>query len=78
MVLNEYGVNSKFKSQEVENPTLKGGEVLIKISASSINTVDTMIRGLQVEAAAGQRRRRRRRRRRRQRERQRVRGRRRE
>jgi len=46
MVLSEYGENAKFKSQEVENPTLKDGEVLIKIAASSINTVDTMIRSM--------------------------------
>ncbi|WP_236778405.1 alcohol dehydrogenase catalytic domain-containing protein [Pseudalgibacter alginicilyticus] len=42
----EYGENAKFKSTVVEIPTLKSGEVLIKISASSVNTVDTMIRSM--------------------------------
>ena len=46
MVLNEYGENATFTSQNVEKPTLKDGEVLIKISASSINTVDTMIKNM--------------------------------
>lgn len=46
MTISEYGENAKFESKEVENPTLKSGQVLIKISASSINTVDTMIRNL--------------------------------
>ena len=46
MVLNEYGENAKFESQEVEKPTLKDGQVLVKISASSVNTVDTMIKDM--------------------------------
>ncbi|MEO1051393.1 MAG: zinc-dependent alcohol dehydrogenase family protein [Bacteroidota bacterium] len=44
MIINQYGENAVFEKQEVENPTTKSGEVLVKISASSINTVDTMIR----------------------------------
>lgn len=44
MILNEYGENSVFEYTQVEKPTLKPGHVLIKIAASSINTVDTMIR----------------------------------
>ncbi len=44
MIINEYGGNSVFEKQEVTKPTLKPGEVLIKIAASSVNTVDTMIR----------------------------------
>ncbi len=46
MILNEYGANAKFESKEVDKPTPKSGQVLIKISASSINTVDTMIRNM--------------------------------
>ena len=46
MRINEYGENAKFESKEVEIPTLKDGQVLVKISASSINTVDTMIRNM--------------------------------
>lgn len=46
MTINEYGENAIFKSREVENPTLNSGQVLVRISASSINTVDTMIRNM--------------------------------
>lgn len=46
MTISEYGENATFESKEVEMPTLKTGQVLIKISASSINTVDTMIRNM--------------------------------
>lgn len=44
MILNTYGEDSVFEKQEVTNPILKTGEVQIKIAASSVNTVDTMIR----------------------------------
>ncbi|MEM9361954.1 MAG: zinc-dependent alcohol dehydrogenase family protein [Bacteroidota bacterium] len=44
MILNKYGANTMFKSAEVEAPILENFQVLIKVSASSINTVDTMIR----------------------------------
>ncbi|MBU2921463.1 zinc-dependent alcohol dehydrogenase family protein [Winogradskyella psychrotolerans] len=46
MIINEYGENAKFESKEVEKPTLKNGQVLVKISASSVNTVDTMIKNM--------------------------------
>lgn len=46
MTISEYGENATFESKEVEMPTLKTGQVLINISASSINTVDTMIRNM--------------------------------
>ncbi|TYP74400.1 zinc-dependent alcohol dehydrogenase family protein [Aquimarina intermedia] len=46
MIVNEYGENASFESREIENPTLKSGQVLVRISASSINTVDTMIRNM--------------------------------
>ncbi|NKI31812.1 zinc-dependent alcohol dehydrogenase family protein [Croceivirga thetidis] len=44
MIITEYGENSVFEMQEIEVPTPKSGELLIKIAASSVNTVDTMIR----------------------------------
>lgn len=44
MIINAYGEKSVFEKQEVAIPTLKPGEVLIKVAASSVNTVDTMIR----------------------------------
>lgn len=44
MILNKYGEDAVFEVTEVATPTLKSGEVLVKIAASSVNTVDTMIR----------------------------------
>ncbi|MEO0527752.1 MAG: zinc-dependent alcohol dehydrogenase family protein, partial [Bacteroidota bacterium] len=44
MILNKYGEDSVFEEVVVELPNLQLGEVLIKIAASSVNTVDTMIR----------------------------------
>ncbi|QIA63222.1 zinc-binding dehydrogenase [Vibrio astriarenae] len=46
MVLNEYGEQANFELTDVEKPALKPGEVLVRVSASSINTVDTMIKQL--------------------------------
>ena len=44
MLINAYGENAVFETAEVEKPELKAGHVLIEIAASSVNTVDTMIR----------------------------------
>ncbi|MFD1292597.1 zinc-dependent alcohol dehydrogenase family protein [Lutibacter holmesii] len=46
MTINKYGENAKFEPMEIENPVLKSGQVLIKVHASSVNTVDTMIRSM--------------------------------
>lgn len=46
MLLKSYGENSAFESAEVETPQVKPGHVLVKIAASSVNTVDTMIRNM--------------------------------
>lgn len=46
MIINKYGADSIFEKEEVATPEAKTGEVLIKIAASSINTVDTMIRNM--------------------------------
>ena len=46
MLVNEYGANATFESAEVEKPQVKSGHVLVKIAASSVNTVDTKIRNL--------------------------------
>jgi len=48
MIINKYGADSIFEKEEIAMPTAKKGEVLVKIAASSINTVDTTMR----EAAA--------------------------
>lgn len=44
MVLNTYGEDSRFTATEIDTPIPQKGEVLVKIAASSVNTVDTMIR----------------------------------
>jgi len=46
MVLNEYGETSEFQSAELDKPAAGKGQVLVRIAATSINTIDTMIRQL--------------------------------
>ena len=44
MVLNQYGDNASFEIANVDTPKLSAGQVLIQVAASSVNTVDTMIK----------------------------------
>lgn len=44
MVLNEYGPTAAFQSADVADPVAGPGQLLVRIAASSVNTVDTMIR----------------------------------
>lgn len=44
MLINNYGEDAKFQVADVDKPEVKPGHVLVKIAASSVNTVDTMIR----------------------------------
>ena len=44
MVLNEYGADAEFQSAELPRPSAKSGHVVVRVAASSVNTVDTMIR----------------------------------
>lgn len=44
MVVKSFGAADVFESCEVEKPQVKSGHVLVRIKASSVNTVDTMIR----------------------------------
>ncbi|WP_010521588.1 zinc-dependent alcohol dehydrogenase family protein [Aquimarina agarivorans] len=46
MTIREYGENATFEAKEVEIPSLQSDQVLVKISASSVNTVDTMIKNM--------------------------------
>jgi NADPH:quinone reductase-like Zn-dependent oxidoreductase len=46
MILNSYGADAAFESSEVDKPEIQPGHVLVKIAASSVNTVDTMIRNM--------------------------------
>lgn len=46
MQLKEYGESATFEAGDITTPEVKKGYVLIKIAASSVNTVDTMIRNM--------------------------------
>jgi NADPH:quinone reductase len=44
MLLNEYGETSTFEKNEIPQPIASAGQVVIRIAATSVNTVDTKIR----------------------------------
>lgn len=44
MVLHGYGAHAAFQPAELPRPALKPGHVLVRVAATSVNTVDTMIR----------------------------------
>ncbi|MDD9913800.1 MAG: zinc-dependent alcohol dehydrogenase family protein [Rhodospirillaceae bacterium] len=44
MVLNAYGESAEFQQTEMTKPTPAAGQVLVRVAATSVNTVDTMIR----------------------------------
>lgn len=44
MIINSYGSSDVFESAEIEQPQVKTGHVLVKVAATSVNTVDMMIR----------------------------------
>lgn len=46
MLLNSYGPSTPFEATDIAKPDIKAGHVLVKIAASSVNTVDTMIRDM--------------------------------
>lgn len=46
MLIKEYGENAVFEVSEIEKPAVKAVHILVKIAASSVNTVDTMIRNM--------------------------------
>ncbi|WP_146537102.1 zinc-dependent alcohol dehydrogenase family protein [Rubripirellula reticaptiva] len=46
MLINAYGENATFEAADIAKPKVKAGHVLVKIAASSVNTVDTMIRNM--------------------------------
>ena len=49
MVLNTYGPDAKFELAEVPDPVATPGHVVVKVAATSVNTVDTMIRTMGAE-----------------------------
>ena len=46
MILSEYGDNVEFQTAELPRPSVKAGHVLVRVAATSVNTIDTMIRQL--------------------------------
>lgn len=46
MILKSFGDNSTFEVAELDKPKVKAGHVLLKLAASSVNTVDAKIRSL--------------------------------
>lgn len=44
MILRAYGSDATFQATELPQPTVKAGHVVVRVAASSVNTVDTMIR----------------------------------
>ena len=44
MILNEYGSSAEFQPADLPQPSVKAGHVLVRVAATSVNTVDTMIR----------------------------------
>lgn len=46
MILSEYGNDAEFQPEELPQPSVKPGHVLVRVAASSVNTVDTMIRSM--------------------------------
>lgn len=46
MILKSYGATANFEPAELPEPAVKPGHVAVKIAATSVNTVDTMIRNM--------------------------------
>lgn len=44
MILREYGSNAEFQPADLPQPAVKPGHVLVRVAATSVNTIDTMIR----------------------------------
>lgn len=44
MVLDDYGADAEFRLADIAQPEVEAGQVLIRVAATSVNTVDTMIR----------------------------------
>lgn len=44
MIINAFGGSDVFEVAEIAKPEVKAGHVLVKVAATSVNTVDTMIR----------------------------------
>ncbi len=46
MILKEYGDEAEFQVADLSQPSAKAGHVVVRVAATSVNTVDTMIRSM--------------------------------
>ena len=46
ITLTSYGENAQFEPAEIDRPAVDQGHVLVRVAATSVNTVDTMIRAM--------------------------------
>ena len=46
MILKQFGGSDDFEVAEIENPEVNAGHILVTVAASSVNTMDTMIRSM--------------------------------
>ena len=46
MILRAYGADASFQAAELPQPSVKAGHVVVRVAASSVNVVDTMIRAM--------------------------------
>ncbi len=46
MTLNEYGPTAEFTATNLARPAVKPGHVLVRVAATSVNTIDMMIRNM--------------------------------
>jgi len=44
MIIKSFGGSDVFEAADIEKPVVKAGHVIVKIAATSVNTIDTMIR----------------------------------
>lgn len=51
MIINEFGDSKVFTAADIAKPEVKPGHILVKVAATSVNTVDTMIRQMGEELA---------------------------
>jgi len=51
MAINEFGASDVFEMADIVKPEVKSGHVVVKVAATSVNTVDTMIRQMGEELA---------------------------
>ena len=51
MILNQYGETAEFTEADRPKPSAKPGHVVVRVAATSVNTVDTMIRSMGADLA---------------------------